>query len=240
MNLQFIDKDWLMKHYYFNFRQFIHYYIKHYDLLILFLAFSFIVIFSMWSIGAFLTMIINELINKSLSEFRFILIDFIISFILSIPAFLHVIYGDYKEFNLIFERELNKLQDQLNTKLVDKNDNEKVYLLHDLISNNNITFKDQCNMIGYRSHSINVKKFILDIDDDKYEDFNKINYKDNDVKKILNNKVLKPKLLSKNEALQFYDRYLNVTQDIKSLEEYNKLEKRLKDKNKERVKTHDN
>ena len=157
MELQFVNKDWLMKHYHFNFRQFIHYYIKHYGLLILFLVFSFIIICCMLTIGALLTGTINELINKSLSHFKFILIDFIISFILSIPAFLHVIYGDYKEFNLIFERELNELQDQLNTKLVDKNDNEKVYLLHDLISNNNITFKDQCNMIGYRSYSINLK-----------------------------------------------------------------------------------
>lgn len=233
MELQFVNKDWLMKHYYLNFKQFIKYYINYYGILFLTFIFSLILMLLTFTIGAFLIMIINELINKSLSEFKFILIDFIISFILSIPTFLYVIYSDYKEFNLIFERELNELQDQLNTKLVDKNDNEKVYLLHDLISNNNITFKDQCNMIGYRSYSINVNKFILDIDDDKYEDFNKINYKDNDVKKILNNKVLKPKLLSKNEALQFYDRYLsNNNQNIKSLEEYNELERRLKDKNK--------
>lgn len=232
MELQFVNKDWLMKHYHFNFKQFIKYYINYYGILFLTFIFSLILMFLTFTIGAFLTMIINELINKSLSEFKFILIDFIISFILSIPAFLYVIYSDYKEFNLIFEHELNELQDQLNTKLVDKNDNEKVYLLHDLISNNNITFKDQYNMIGYRSYYINVNKFILDIDDDKYEDFNKINYKDNDVKKILNNKVLKPKLLSKNEALQFYDRYLsNNNQNIKSLEEYNELERRLKDKN---------
>lgn len=229
MNLQFIDKDWIIENSYDNFIKFIKYYVNYYGI-ILTIAYLLILALFASTIGALITEFVITIFNFQ----YYIFTDLLISVIPSIIIFILMIYYDYKRLNLVLDEELNRLQDKLNEKYADKHDNEKVYLLYELIENNDLIFKDKYNTFGFDNYNISVKLFELKIDDNKYEEFNKINYKDNDIKTILNDKILKPKLLSKNEALQFYDQYLNNTQKIKSIEEYTDLEKRLKDKNTDR------
>lgn len=227
MKLQFIDKDWLMKYYYLNFKQFIKYYINYYSITLLVTAYLLVLALFMSTIGVLITEVIITIFNFH----YYILTDLLISIIPSIIIFTLMIYYDYKCLNVVLDKELNRLQDKLNEKYVNKYDNEKVYLLYELIENNDLIFKDKYNTFGFDDYNISVKLFELKIDDDQYIQFNNAEYQDNDVKTILNDKILQPKLLSKNESLQFYDKYLNNTQKIKSLEEYVELEKRLKDKN---------
>lgn len=162
----------------------------------------------------------------------FIIIDLLISIIPSLLIFIYLIYLDYKRLNNVINDEINQLQDKLNEEYVDKDDNEKVYLLHELIKNHAVVLKDVYDEFDVHNRLVTVQSHELKVNKDQYKKFDQVKYEDNDVKDILNDKILKPKFLSKDEALQFYYCYLNFdNQNIKTIEEYVQLEKRLKDKN---------
>jgi len=176
--------------------------------------------------------VINYLVGPINQYFNyFIIMDLLSSIIPSMFLFIYLIYLDYKRLNNVINDEVNQLQDKLNEEYVDKDDYEKVYLLHELIKNHDVVLKDIYDELGVYNHLITVQSYELKVDKDQYKKFDQVKYEDSDIKTILSDKILKPKYLSKDEALQFYYCYLNDNQNIKTIEEYVELEKRLKDKN---------
>lgn len=133
--------------------------------------------------------------------------------------------------SLINKRRLNtenyikKVQDTLNESYIDKNDNEKVYLLHELIKKYGINYStyDQENDLYLELN--------LNLDNDKYEKFNKNNY-DNDRLDILNN-IINHKKIDDNQAIEFFDQYISLYSKpkVRSIEERNKLKQKIENKN---------
>lgn len=133
--------------------------------------------------------------------------------------------------SLINKRRLNtenyikKVQDTLNESYIDKNDNEKVYLLHELIKKYGINYStyDQENDLYLELN--------LNLDNNKYEKFNKNNY-DNDRLDILNN-IINRKKIDDNQAVEFFDRYISLYSKprVRSIEERNKLKQKIENKN---------
>lgn len=261
MEFEVINQNWLKENSYNNFIEFIkdmknNQVYKRYNHLysLFFVVYLFILMSFMFIITPlFFAPLIDCLMGLIDKDFNylmvsidqdfnyFIIMDLLISIIPSLLLFICLIYLDYKRLNNIIDYEVNQLQNKLNEKYVDKNDYEKVYLLYELIKNHNVAFKDTYNKCSVSNHLITVQLCELKVNKNQYKKFNQVKYEDPDIKDILNDKVLNVKKLSRDEALQFYDQYLNFdNQNIKTIEEYNELEKRLKDKNKESVKIYDN
>lgn len=249
MEFQVVKQNLLEENNYNNFIEFIkdmkytQIYMRYNHLYIsLFFNYLIILILFMFTITALFIMPLIGLIDQDFNylmrsilidrDFNyFIMIDLLISILPSLFIFVYLIYLDYKHLNNMIDCEINQLQDKLNEEYVDKDDHEKVYLLHELIKNHDVVLKDIYDDLDVHNHLITVQSYELKVDKNQYKKFNQVKYEDNDVKDILNDKILKPKFLSKDEALQFYYCYLNDNQNIKTIEEYVELEKRLKDKN---------
>lgn len=133
--------------------------------------------------------------------------------------------------SLINKRRLNtenyikKVQDTLNESYIDKNDNEKVYLLHELIKKYGINYStyDQENDLYLELN--------LNLDNDKYEKFNKNNY-DNDKLDIMKN-IINRKKINEDQAIEFFDQYVSLYSKpkVRSIEERNKLKQKIENKN---------
>ena len=250
MEFQIVKQNLLEENNYNNFIEFIkdmkytQIYMRYNHLYIsLFVNYLFILISFMFTITALFIMPLMGLIDQDFNylmrsilidqDFNyFIIIDLLISIIPSLLIFVYLIYLDYKRLNNVINDEVNQLQDKLNEEYVDKDDYEKVYLLHELIKNHDVVLKDIYDELGVYNHLITVRSYKLKIDKNQYKKFSQVRYNDPDIKDILNDKVLNVKKLSRDEALQFYYQYLNFdNQNIKTIEEYVELEKRLKDKN---------
>ena len=237
MEFEVINQNWLEENSYNNFIEFIkdmkntQIYNKYNHLYVLFFIIYLFILMSFMFIST--PLISYLMVNIGIDNFVYsIIIDLLISIIPSILVFIYLIYLDYKRLNNIIDDKVNQLKNKLNEKYVDKNDYEKVYLLHELIKNHNVVFKDK---YSDSDHLMTVQSYELKVNKNQYKKFNQVKYEDPDVKEILNNKILNSKKLSRYEALQFYDQYLNFDKkNIKTIEEYNELEKRLKDKNADR------
>lgn len=241
MEFQIVKQNLLEENNYNNFIEFIkdmkytQIYMRYNHLYIsLFVNYLVILILFMFTITPLvLVPVINYLIGPINQDFNyFIIMDLLSSIIPSMFLFIYLIYLDYKRLNNVINDEVNQLQDKLNEEYVDKDDNEKVYLLHELIKNHDVVLKDIYDELGVYNHLITVRSYELKVDKNQYRKFDQVKYNDPDIKDILNDKVLNVKKLSRDEALQFYYQYLNFdNQNIKTIEEYVELEKRLKDKN---------
>lgn len=237
MEFQIVKQNLLEENNYNNFIEFIkdmkytQIYMRYNHLYIsLFVDYLVILIVFMFTITALFIMPLIGLIDQDFN--CFIMIDLLISIIPSLLIFVYLIYLDYKRLNNVINDEVNQLQDKLNEEYVDKDDYEKVYLLHELIKNHDVVLKDIYDEIGVYNHLITVRSYELKVDKNQYKKFSQVKYNDPDIKDILNDQVLNVKKLSRDEALQFYYQYLNFdNQNIKTIEEYVELEKRLKDKN---------
>lgn len=250
MEFQIVKQNLLEENNYNNFIEFIkdmkytQIYMRYNHLYIsLFVNYLVILILFMFTITPLFIMPLMGLIDQDFNylmrsilidqDFNyFIMIDLLISILPSLLIFVYLIYLDYKRLNNVINDEVNQLQDKLNEEYVDKDDYEKVYLLHELIKNHDVVLKDIYDELGVYNHLITVRSYKLKINKNQYKKFSQVRYNDPDIKDILNDKVLNVKKLSRDETLQFYYQYLNFdNQNIKTIEEYVELEKRLKDKN---------
>ena len=116
-----------------------------------------------------------------------------------------------------------RLQFYLNKVYVDKNDNEKVYLLHELIKKYGVEYsRDDQSQDNY---------IILKLNTDKYQ---KIDYDDytkdqiDGLKKVINHKKIES-----NETFYFFDQYIDeyISPKITTAEESLKTTQRIIDKN---------
>lgn len=116
-----------------------------------------------------------------------------------------------------------RLQFYLNKVYVDKNDNEKVYLLHELIKKYGVEYSHDD-----QSHD---NYIILKLNTDKYQ---KIDYDDytkdqiDGLKKVINHKKIES-----NETFYFFDQYIDeyISPKITTAEESLKTTQRIIDKN---------
>lgn len=117
-----------------------------------------------------------------------------------------------------------KVKNNLNEPYVDKNDKEKVYLLHELIKEYGIEYST-----SNQSDQLYLKLYLKD-----NNQYNKLNYDqyDNDEKDAIQD-VINYKQLTEKEAIQLFDQYIihYSRPKIKSIEEKNKLRKRIMNKN---------
>ena len=116
-----------------------------------------------------------------------------------------------------------RLQFYLNKVYVDKNDNEKVYLLHELIKKYGVEYsRDDQSQDNY---------IILKLNTDKYQ---KIDY-DDYTKDQINGlkKVIEHKKIDSNETFYFFDQYIDeyISPKITTAEESLKTTQRIIDKN---------
>ena len=116
-----------------------------------------------------------------------------------------------------------RLQFYLNKIYVDKNDNEKVYLLHELIKKYGVEYShDDQSQDEY---------IILKLNTDKYQ---KIDY-DDYTKDQINGlkKVIEHKKIDSNETFYFFDQYIDeyISPKITTAEESLKTTQRIIDKN---------
>lgn len=122
------------------------------------------------------------------------------------------------------ENTSEKVKDKLNEPYVDKNDKEKVYLLHELIKEYGIEYST-----SNQSDQLYLKLYLKD-----NNQYNKLNYDqyDNDEKDAIQD-VINYKQLTEKEAIQLFDQYIIYysRSKIKSIEEKNELRKRIMNKN---------
>lgn len=118
-----------------------------------------------------------------------------------------------------------KIHNTLNKVYIDKNDNEKIYLLHELIKKHGLNYSD------YNQHDEFNIILNLNIDDNEYK---KINYDDYNVHQIdAIKKVINNKKIDIDEASQFYDKYIEIylSPKVMSIEESNEISQRIFNKN---------
>lgn len=138
------------------------------------------------------------------------------------------------EYNIKKGNKLNstitqKLQEQLNEKYVFRDDHEKVYLLHELIKKYDLEYSS--------TDQSNDARLKLELNTNNFIKLEPELYKDEDVYTEIKDNVLNDQTLSEDEVQRFYYKYIDhkikpEQKRIKSLDEYNVLSQRLKNKNK--------
>lgn len=118
-----------------------------------------------------------------------------------------------------------RLQSRLNNVYIDKNDNEKVYLLHELIKKHGINYSknDQSDN--------NFLRLDINVDSSQYKEINYDNYDDNQIDAI--KKVIAYKEIDSINTCYFFDQYIGeyIEPKIMTIEESNKVTQRIIDKN---------
>lgn len=158
-------------------------------------------------------------------------------------AFLHVVtfvvsfiyWMNFNNKSNTKESYLEDMQSYLNTPYIDMNDNEQIYLLHELIK--------KYGVINDKISRSQLKNYLLDLKlDVKKSNFNFIkftqdNYQDQSVAKMLKEDVIPQKELNLYETETFFNNYIqpalecNVQDKHKSLEELELQRSHLLNKN---------
>ena len=247
MKFQIVKQNLLEENNYNNFIEFIkdmkytQIYMRYNHLYIsLFFNYLIILILFMFTITALFIMPLIGLIDQDFNylmrsilidrDFNyFIMIDLLISILPSLLIFVYLIYLDYKHLNNMIDCEINQLQDKLNEEYVDKDDHEKVYLLHELIKNYDLDYSSVDQSDDHRLK--------LELNTNDFMKFERELYKDEDVYKELKDNMLNDQILNEEETQKFYYEYIDhkikpQQKRIKSLDERHDLNQRLKNKNK--------
>lgn len=161
-------------------------------------------------------------------DIKYAIVISLVFFILSIIVIIKL------EYNMKTSHKLNseitqKLQNHLNEKYVSRDDHEKVYLLHELITKYNLEYSSVDQSDDY--------SLTLELNTNNFIKFESKLYKDEDVYTEIKDNVLNDQTLSEDEVQRFYYKYIDhkikpEQKRIKSLDEYNVLSQRLKNKNK--------
>lgn len=161
----------------------------------------------------------------SLSGLILVGVTFLFIVILTILSLIPTYTFIYKYKEKHYPENINeKIKDCLNTPYVDKKDKEKIYLLHELIKKYGI------------EHSKNDQHdhFYLELDLKGNNQYNKIDYDqyDDDEKDAIQD-VINHKQLTENEAIQFYNKFIDqyARPIVRSIEEKNKLKQKIVNKN---------
>lgn len=191
-------------------------------LMLVSLIISFLVVFSFTSLTPFKDLIIND--DLTVSVLIFIIIATCVVYGLSI-IILIILCNIINKRRFNTENYVEKVKNTLNESYIDKNDNEKVYLLHELIKKHGIDYST------YNQENDLYLELNLNLDNNKYEKFNKNNY-DNDRLDILNN-IINHKKIEDNQAIEFFDQYISLYSKpkVRSIEERNKLKQKIENKN---------
>lgn len=182
---------------------------------------STLVVFPFISLTPFKDITVNDLTAAGLI---FIIIITLVVVVLSI-SILYILCNIINKRRFNTENYVEKVKNTLNESYIDKNDNEKVYLLHELIKKHGIDYST------YNQENDLYLELNLNLDNNKYEKFNKNNY-DNDRLDILNN-IINHKKIEDNQAIEFFDQYISLYSKpkVRSIEERNKLKQKIENKN---------
>lgn len=182
---------------------------------------STLVVFPFISLTPFKDITVNDLTAAGLI---FIIIITLVVVVLSI-SILYILCNIINKRRFNTENYVEKVKNTLNESYIDKNDNEKVYLLHELIKKHGIDYST------YNQENDLYLELNLNLDNNKYEKFNKNNY-DNDRLDILNN-IINHKKIEDNQAIEFFDQYISLYSKpkVRSIEERNELKQKIENKN---------
>lgn len=158
-------------------------------------------------------------------------------------AFLHVVtfvvsfiyWMNFNNKSNTKESYLEDMQSYLNTPYIDMNDNEQIYLLHELIKKYGV-INDKISRSQLKNYLLDLK---LDVKKSNFNfiNFNQDNYQDQSVAKMLKEDVIPQKELNLYETETFFNNYIqpalecNVQDKHKSLEELELQRSHLLNKN---------
>lgn len=159
------------------------------------------------------------------NNYKILTTIFIITYLLFIYLFFKLIYLMEKSS---INYDLKALKKQLNKPFVDINDNEKVYLLYELIE------KYGLKKLKNNKNNDDIYQYVLINTNEEYKEFNDMAYTDSDLENILKNKIIPQKELNDQQVSQFYDKKIIpcLNKNKKSFEEKEVLLKRVINKNK--------
>lgn len=160
-------------------------------------------------------------------DIKYAIVISLVFFILSIIVIIKLEYNT-KTSHKLNSKIIQKLQNHLNEKYVSRDDHEKAYLLHELITKYNLEYSSVDQSDDY--------SLTLELNTNNFIKFESKLYKDEDVYNELKDNVLNDKKLTEDEAQNFYYEYIDhkikpEQKRIKSLDEHNALSQRLKNKN---------
>lgn len=158
-------------------------------------------------------------------------------------AFLHVVtfvvsfiyWMNFNNKSNTKESYLEDMQSYLNTPYIDMNDNEQIYLLHELIKKYGV-INDKISRSQLKNYLLDLK---LDVKKSNFNfiNFNQDNYQDQSVAKMLREEVIPQKELDLFETKTFFNNYIqpalecDVQDKHKSLEELELQRSHLLNKN---------
>lgn len=191
-------------------------------LMLVSLIISFLVVFSFTSLTPFKDLTIND--DLTVSGLIFIIIATCVVYGLSI-IILIILCNIINKRRFNTENYVEKVKNTLNESYIDKNDNEKVYLLHELIKKHGIDYStyDQENDLYIELN--------LNLNNDKYKKFKKDDY-DSDKQDIMKN-IINRKKINEDQAIEFFDQYISLYSKpkVRSIEERNELTRKIENKN---------
>ena len=182
---------------------------------------STLVVFPFISLTPFKDITVNDLTAAGLI---FIIIITLVVVVLSI-SILYILCNIINKRRFNTENYVEKVKNTLNESYIDKNDNEKVYLLHELIKKHGIDYStyDQENDLYIELN--------LNLNNDKYKKFKKDDY-DSDKQDIMKN-IINRKKINEDQAIEFFDQYISLYSKpkVRSIEERKELQQKFENKN---------